>query len=148
MSIRILQNGFRTRLIKDAYVYHKRRTSFRQFFKQVFNSGIARINLYKRHPGSLKIVHLAPAIFTLGVIFLLVFSILYSITLLFPILIHMLIILMDSSIRNKNIKIGFLSIVTSYVQLFGYGLGFINATWKRIILNRKEYSAYKNNFYK
>ncbi|MCH2021988.1 MAG: glycosyltransferase [Saprospiraceae bacterium] len=147
MSIRILQNGFKTRLIKDAYVYHKRRTNLRQFFKQVFNSGIARINLYKRHPKSLKIIHLAPAIFTLGSICLLVISIVYSVFFLLPNLVHILIIFLDSSLRNKSITIGMLSIATSYTQLFGYGSGFIIATWKRIILNQKEYAAYIDNFY-
>ncbi len=147
MSIRILQNGFKTRLIKDAYVYHKRRTSFRQFFKQIFNSGIARVNLYKRHPKSLKIVHLAPALFTIGLISLLLISIVYSVLFLFPILVHIIIIFIDSSLKNKSITIGIVSIATSYIQLLGYGLGFINAIWKRIILNKKEYAAYLDNFY-
>jgi glycosyltransferase involved in cell wall biosynthesis len=57
MSLRIIENGFSTTLIKEAAVYHKRRVDFRKFFKQVYNSGIARINLYKRHPNSLKLVH-------------------------------------------------------------------------------------------
>jgi len=148
MSISILQNGFKTRLIKDAYVYHKRRTNFRQFFKQVFNSGIARINLYKRHPQSLKVVHLAPAIFTLGTMALLLISIVFSTIFLLPLLFYTLIIIIDSSLKNKSLKIGLISVSTSYVQLLGYGLGFINATWKRIILNQKEYAAYVNNFYK
>jgi len=126
MSIRILRNGFKTRLIKAAYVYHKRRTSFRQFFKQVFNSGIARINLYKRHPGSLKIVHFAPAVFTLGLVLLLLLSLVFSAVFLFPILLHMLILLIDSSIKNKSLTIGLMSVATSYVQLLGYGLGFID----------------------
>lgn len=147
MSIRILQNGFTTRLIKDAYVYHKRRTSIRQFFKQVFNSGIARINLFKRHPKSLRAVHLAPALFTIGSIGLLLASIFYSAAFLLPILIHVLILLIDSSFKNKNIAIGIVSVVTSYTQLLGYGFGFISASWKRIILNQKEYAAYVNNFY-
>ncbi|MFV0484552.1 MAG: glycosyltransferase [Bacteroidales bacterium] len=148
MSTRILQNNFSTKLIKEAYVYHKRRTNFRQFFKQVFNSGIARINLYKRHPKSLKPVHFAPSIFVLGLITLLLLaSISYSAIFLLPVLIHMLIILIDSSIKNNSIKIGLLSVITSYVQLIGYGLGFINATWKRIILGQSEYAAYINNFY-
>ena len=148
MSIRILQNGFKTRLIKDAYVYHKRRTTLRQFFKQVFNSGIARINLSKRHPNTLKIVHLAPVMFTLGTISLLLASIFYSVIFLLPILAYMIIIFIDSSLKNKSIIIGLVSVVTTYTQLFGYGLGFLNATWKRIILNQEEYVAYKNNFYK
>ena len=147
MSIRILQNGFTTRLIKEAYVYHKRRTSIRQFFKQVFNSGIARINLFKRHPKSLKAVHFAPALFTIGSISLVLASIFYSAAFLLPMVIHALILLIDSSFKNKNIAIGIVSVVTSYTQLLGYGFGFIGASWKRIILNQKEYAAYVNNFY-
>lgn len=75
MSLKILDNGFKTQLIKDAFVYHKRRTDFKKFFKQVYNSGIARINLEKRHPGSLKLVHAMPAAFLLGTLFLFVLSV-------------------------------------------------------------------------
>ena len=60
-SIRIFKAGYRCRLFPDAWVYHKRRTDLRKFFKQVHNSGIARINLYKKYPESLKPVHLLPA---------------------------------------------------------------------------------------
>jgi len=147
MSIRILENGFKTGLIKNAFVYHKRRTSFKQFFKQVFNSGVARINLYKRHPKSLKVVHLLPALFTLGCISLVFASIFFSVIFLLPLIVHMLIIIIDSVSKNMNVKIGVLSVVTTYIQLVGYGLGFISATWKRITLNQKEYAAYLNNFY-
>ena len=147
MSIRILQSGFKTRLIKDAFVYHKRRTNFKLFFKQVFNSGIARINLYKRYPESLKAVHCIPSIFTLGSIGLLILSMAYSNLFLLPLLAHMLIIFIDSTIKNLSIPIGLVSIATSYIQFFGYGLGFINAVWKRIVLQQNEYSAYTNTFY-
>ena len=70
-SIRIFKGGYQCRLFPDAWVYHKRRTDFKKFFKQVHNSGIARINLYKKYPESLKVVHLLPAVFTLGVALLL-----------------------------------------------------------------------------
>ena len=63
-SIRIFKNGYTCRLFPDAWVYHKRRTDLKKFFKQVHNSGIARINLYKKYPDSLKLVHLLPAVFT------------------------------------------------------------------------------------
>lgn len=149
MSIRILQNGFKTRLIKEAFVYHKRRSTLRQFFKQVFNSGIARINLHKRHPGSLRLVHMAPAVFTIGNFALVLLSLVFCTPLfLVPLLVYMLLIFIDSALRNKSLTIGILSILTSYYQLFGYGFGFIDAFWKRIILGKDEYSAYKNNFYK
>lgn len=67
-SYRIVEAGYRPRLFPDAWVWHKRRTDFRKFFRQVYNSGIARINLEKRHPGTLKLVHLLPTVFTIGVI--------------------------------------------------------------------------------
>lgn len=148
MSIRILDLGFQTQLIKQAYVFHKRRTNLRQFFKQVFNSGIARINLYKRHPQSLKIVHFAPAIFTIGVITSLLLGALISPYLLLPLAFHAALIFLDSSYRNRSPWIGLLSILTSYVQLFGYGTGFIISFWKRIVLRQSEFSAFGDTFYK
>ena len=67
-SIRIFKAGCRCRLFPEAWVWHKRRTDFRKFWRQVYNSGIARINLYKKYPESLKLVHLLPMVFTVGVI--------------------------------------------------------------------------------
>ena len=70
-SIRLFKGGYKVCLFPSAWVYHKRRTDWRKFFRQVYNSGIARINLYKRYPDSLKIVHLLPAVFTAGILFFL-----------------------------------------------------------------------------
>ena len=148
MSIRIIENGFTAKLFKEAFVYHKRRTNLRQFFKQIFNSGIARINLYKRHPKSLKLVHFAPAVFTIGLIKLLVLSVLISDLFFLPVVFHMALLFVDSTIKNKRVSIGFLSIATSYMQLIAYGLGFLKAFWKRIILGKDEFSAFNKNFYK
>ncbi len=148
MSIRILKDGYRTKLIKDAFVYHKRRNNVNQFFKQIFNFGIARINLYKRHSKSLKPVHLAPTVFTFGTVILIVLTILWSPLFVLPLLFHILLLFIDSTLKNKSFKIGALSVLTSYVQLFGYGLGFINAFWERIILQKDEYSAYTRTLYK
>ena len=66
-SYRICEAGYTPQLLPEAWVWHKRRTDFRKFFRQVYNSGIARINLEKRHPGTMKLVHLLPAVFTIGV---------------------------------------------------------------------------------
>ena len=73
-SYRIVEAGYKPRLFPEAWVWHKRRTDFRKFFRQVYNSGIARINLEKRHPGTLKLVHLLPTVFTVGVIGLILIS--------------------------------------------------------------------------
>lgn len=146
MSLKILKNGFCTKLIKEAFVYHKRRTDFRKFYKQVYNSGIARINLFMRHPKSLKIVHLFPSVFMIGTIFLLILSFIKWIFIA-PILLYIILIFIDSLLNNKSIKVALLSVLASFVQLFGYGLGFLTAVWKRLILNRKEFHAFRKNFY-
>lgn len=73
-SYRIVEAGYSPRLFPEAWVWHKRRTDFKKFFRQVYNSGIARINLEKRHPGTMKIVHLLPTVFTVGVIGLILIS--------------------------------------------------------------------------
>lgn len=146
-SIRIFKGGYACRLFPEAWVWHKRRTDLKKFFKQVHNSGIARINLYKKYPESLKLVHLLPAVFTLGVVFLLLCSLIcvWSLTLL---LLFALIICIDSTLQNKSLKIGLLSIVASFIQLTGYGTGFLRAWWKRCVLGKNEFAAFENNFYK
>lgn len=147
LSIRIMENGFTTQLITGAFVYHKRRTSLKQFFMQVYNSGIARINLYKRHPGSLKYVHAAPALFTLGVPVMLLLSVLVSWYFTIPLLFHMILLFLFASFKNRSPVVGILAVATSYTQLLGYGAGFLNAFWRRIILRKDEYAAFSNKFY-
>jgi len=148
LSIRILEKGFTTQLIGEAFVYHKRRTNLRLFFKQVYNSGIARINLQLRHPGTLKLVHTAPAVFTLGVILLLLLSFLLSWYFIVPVLFHMLLLFLSAVFQTRSLAIGLLALITSYTQLFAYGIGFLNAFWRRKVLGRAEYSAFSKNFYK
>lgn len=147
MSLRIIENGFSTTLIKEAAVYHKRRVDFGKFFKQVFNSGIARINLYKRHPHSLKVVHFLPASFFSGTILFILLSFL-SIYFLVPLGLFAVLIFFDSLRLNKNLEVAFLSIISSFIQLTAYGLGFVKSFIKRIILRQDEFHAYKKNFYK
>ncbi len=164
-SYRIVEAGHRPQLFPDAWVWHKRRTDFRKFFRQVFNSGIARINLEKRHPGTLKLVHLLPTVFTIGVIALalificgLMLSSFGSSTLkaqgntvcqlsLLPLTLYSLVIFIDSSVKNRSLYVGLLSIPAAFVQLMGYGLGFIESWWKRCILKQDEFQAFEKNFY-
>ncbi len=147
MSIRIFAGGYRCRLFPDAWVYHKRRTDLKKFFKQVHNSGIARINLYKKYPSSLKVVHLLPALFTLGVATCLVGSLWcrYALT---PLLLYALLVLVDAGRQNRSLRIGLYSVAAAYVQLTGYGSGFWRAWWKRCVLKKGEFEAFKKNFYR
>ena len=163
-SYRIVEAGHQTRLFPDAWVWHKRRTDFRKFFRQVYNSGIARINLEKRHPGTLKLVHLLPMVFTVGVIALVLISAVgralmhydaanwrmwYWVCALpwLPILLYSLIIFIDSACKNKSLRVGLLSVPAAFVQLMGYGCGFLEAWWKRCVLKKDEFTAFEKNFY-
>ena len=162
-SYRIVEAGYQPRLFPEAWVSHKRRTDFRKFFRQVYNSGIARINLEKRHPGTMKLVHLLPTVFTVGVIALILISAVGRALMHYvdhdqfywmcfapwlPILLYSLLIFIDSSIKNKSPHVGLLSIPAAFVQLMGYGLGFIESWWKRCILKQDEFQAFEQTFYK
>ena len=175
-SYRIVEAGYQPQLFPDAWVWHKRRTDFRKFFRQVYNSGIARINLTKRHPGTLKLVHLLPAVFTLGVVGCLLLILagaglyvegewldakglrptdnmhqgvgfVFCVLGLFPLLFYSTVIFIDSSIRNRSLWVGLLSIPAAFTQLMGYGFGFIVAWWKRCVLKQDEFTAFEKNFY-
>ncbi len=178
-SIRIFKSGATCRLFPEAWVWHKRRTDLRKFFKQVHNSGIARINLQKRHPGSMKLVHMLPAVFTLGIIFLglaflggltyaiahlgcaeavaqtpenvswgVSFGLCIALAALSPALLFCIIIFVDSLLQNRSAKVAWLSIWASFIQLLGYGTGFLRAWWLRCICGRnEELQAFKDNFY-
>ena len=162
-SYRIVEAGYQPRLFPEAWVWHKRRTDFRKFFRQVYNSGIARINLEKRHPGTMKLVHLLPTVFTVGVIGLILISAVGRALMHYvdrdqfywmcfapwiPIILYSLLICTDSTIKNKSLKVGLLSVPAAFVQLMGYGLGFIESWWKRCVLRQDEFTAFERTFYK
>lgn len=178
-SMRVMAAGTRARFLAEAPVCHKRRTSMKLFFKQVFIFGTARVNLNIRHPEARKAVFMLPAIFTVGSFLLFVAAacydlwflagataaillwillrmgtagglLFYLVSLLYapwwfyiPFGALMLLWFADSSIRNRNLRIGWLSIWTSFIQLYGYGLGFLYGIYMRRILRRDEPYTYK-----
>lgn len=169
-SYRICEAGARCRLFPEAWVWHKRRTDFGKFFRQVRNSGVARINLQLLHPGSMKLVHMLPALFTVGCVLLMIpiiiglvlivtgligayvgnisgcnmslvltiFGEMMMAVSMLPLLLYALLILIDSSFRNRSLHVGLLSIPASFIQLTGYGCGFLSAFWKRMVLRQKD----------
>lgn len=127
LSIRILQAGFKSALIPDAFVYHKRRTDFHKFFKQVYRFGAARINLFVRHKNELKITHLFPFLFTcywaFGGVSIIIHP-LFFITWFSSLIFYSLCIFIDASLKNKSLYVGLLSVRAAFTQLTGYGWGF------------------------
>ncbi len=140
-SIRIISMGFKVGLIPDAFVYHKRRTSFKAFFKQVYRFGAARINIYKLYPNELKLTHFFPAAFLIAFV-LLMLTPFISKTLfvagLILLVFYLLLIFVGSTIKNKSPKVGALSIVAVLTQFGGYGSGFMANFIQLLILRRKK----------
>ncbi|RZK49299.1 MAG: glycosyltransferase [Pedobacter sp.] len=138
-SVRIHENGFKIGLIPDAVVYHKRRTNFKQFYKQLHFFGRARINIYKHFPDTLKLVHFFPALATLGMLFTLLSNFIWpslAIYLNTGLAVYFGLILVHAFILNRSFKIALLSVGASFIQLVAYGLGFMQDFWKRVIFKQ------------
>lgn len=124
-SLRLIASGAKVCLFPEAYVYHKRRVDLEKFFMQVHHSGEARVELERRHPGSTKLVHLLPAIFTVYFV-LAILSIIGSSLLV----LYAFAIFIAAFISTSSLKVALLSIVTSFTQLLGYGSGYLKAKVK------------------
>ena len=129
-SLRIYKNGYSCRLFPEAWLWHKRRTDFSKFWRQVYNSGYARINLWRKYPEALKPVHALPAVFTVGVAGLLLLSV-FCVLALIPLILYSALIFIDSTIRNKSVMVGLKSIPAAFIQLIGYGVGFLESLFTK-----------------
>jgi len=152
-SHRIIKSGVRVRLIESAVVFHKRRTSLRKFFRQVFNWGIARINLYKIDSAMLELVHALPAIATFGFLALVVAACFSSVILSLLgglVALAMLLIALSaihSMIVYKDWKQLFLLPVVMPTQILGYGLGFGIAYILRVVFNGAVFTGFTKKYY-
>lgn len=152
-SHRIIRSGTKVISIPEAVVFHKRRTSVKKFFKQVFNWGVARINLYKIDSAMLELVHTLPAIATLLFLLLLLGSLLSgAVWSVFKILVlfGLLIVLLSGShaaFKYRNGRLLFLVPAIMPLQVFGYGLGFLTAFVIRILL-RTNFVGFEKKYYK
>ncbi len=134
MSTRIRQAGFTTRLIRDAYVYHKRRVDLKKFARQTYVFGMSRITLKLLYPDSLKLVHCLPAVFVLGCLALILLAIFWRWWAILPLALYVVMLWVSALIKTRNLKIATIAIVSSFIQLGAYGFGFIKAfVWKILL---------------
>jgi|TARA_B110000908_G_scaffold123037_1_gene144271 glycosyltransferase involved in cell wall biosynthesis len=131
LTFRLWENGFETQLIEKAFVYHKRRSSLSQFFKQTFGFGTARPLLNKRYPATAKITYWFPSLFIVGLDISITLAIFGYNQPLYFYGCYFFLIFINSLFQSKNIYVAFLSIVTSLTQFLGYGLGFLSSQLKK-----------------
>lgn len=136
-SIRIIESGFKTGLIEEAYVFHKRRTSLKQFYRQLHFFGRARINISRFYPSELKPLHAFPAAFVAGIFFLFLLPFLsiklFLVAIIF-LFFYFALIFVDSLLENHSLRVASLSVAAAFVQLWAYGAGF----WKELYRKWKE----------
>lgn len=136
MSTRIRNAGCTIGLIRQAYVWHKRRVDFKKFFRQVYVFGMSRITLKLLYPGSLKLVHTLPALFVIGCLALIALSVSVSPWFLLPIALYFTAIFTGALIATRSLHVATLSVPAAAIQLSGYGIGFIKAWGIKILLGR------------
>ncbi len=135
MSTRIRNAGFSVTLFPDVYVYHKRRVDMKKFWKQVHVFGMSRITLELLYPGSMKLVHWLPAVFTVGAASLIIGSFFWT-WLLLPLVLYIIALWIGGLLATKSIKIATMGVGAAMVQLTGYGTGFLKAYVSKIILGK------------
>lgn len=136
MSTRIRQAGFTIGLIRTCPVYHKRRVSWRKFFRQVYVFGMSRITLKLLYPGSMKLVHTLPALFVLGSVALMLLAVFLKWWFILPLALYVVALFVAALYSTKSLIIAIKAVPASMIQLFGYGMGFIRAYFTKIILRQ------------
>ena len=142
LTLRLWKLGYKSAYFHDAFVYHKRRISWRSFYSQVRKFGLVRPILNSWHPGSQKLTYWFPTVFTiyaLAALVLLFFDIYLPILFLGA---YFLVLAIQASVIAKSLIVGILAVFASCIQFVGYGLGFLEATiavgWLKM-LPRKRY---------
>ncbi len=141
ISMRLIKAGYKTALIPEAFVYHRRKTNFRKFFKQLFMHGKGRIELFLRHRDALKPLHFVPSAFVLYLLAGIIVSPLYTPGFIFfvgTLLLYILAIFLDASMSKKSLYVGILSIWSSFKMLIAYGLGLLRNVIYILILGNKK----------
>ena len=136
MSTRIKNAGYSIALIREAYVYHKRRIDFKKFFRQVHVFGMSRITLKLLYPGSMKLVHWLPAIAVVGGVTLIALALTVSPWFWLPLALYLIAVWVTALLSTRSAKIATLAIPAAIIQLGGYGTGFIKAYVSKIILGK------------
>jgi glycosyltransferase involved in cell wall biosynthesis len=125
LSYRLWGHQLTTQCMEEAVVYHKRRSSLDQFFKQTYAFGNARPGLTKEFPASAKLSYWFPSLFILGILMSAMAGVFGFTQLGMLYGLYLITVFIDAIVQYKSLQVGLLSILTTLTQFMGYGTGFI-----------------------
>ncbi|WP_291965312.1 glycosyltransferase [Maribacter sp.] len=147
LTIRIWNKGYKTKLISEAFVYHKRRIDWNKFYIQVNKFGMVRPILNKWHPETKKITYWFPTVFCLGLLGSIILAIAGFMVPLYFYSLYYLLLFIDALRKTSNLKVAFLSLVATAIQFFGYGYGFLKSTLYINFLSKKPEEIFPKLFF-
>lgn len=148
LSQRIREAGFETVFIPDAFVFHKRRISWKKFYQQVRKFGLTRPILNRWHPSLSKITFWFPTLFVIFSLGSIILSLVVHPVFILPLLLYVLLIFLDSTFRNKSVYVGMLTIIAVFIQFYGYGIAFLTSYWYVSIRNKDPKKQFPSLFFK
>ncbi len=148
LVLRLWKLGFKTKLIPEAFVYHKRRIDWQKFKLQVSKFGKARPILNSWHPQYTKATFFLPSLFVVGLYLSIAFALVGQFFFVGLYLLYFAMIFVVSSLQNSSIRIGWLSVIAVWIQFFGYGNGFLLSTYRIMIKKMKPEIAFPELFFK
>ena len=148
LSIRLWNLGFKTKLIPEAYVYHKRRISWKTFYKQVNKFGLVRPILNQWHPQTKKLTYWFPTVFSTGLLVSILLFFIGFKWLFFTYILYFLVAFVMALISTKSLGVSILSLMAILVQFLGYGYGFLKSTFAVSVLNKKPELYFPQLFFK
>jgi glycosyltransferase involved in cell wall biosynthesis len=148
LSIRLWKLGYETRLFPNSFVYHKRRIDLEKFYIQVNKFGKARPILDLWHPEYKKVTFLFPTLFIIGLAAALIVLLINIQIFFYSYILYFVMLFVVSSVQNKNLKIGGLSVVAAFIQFYGYGTGYLVSFIKIHILKEKPQAAFPKLFFR
>lgn len=127
LSIRLNKLGFKTGLISEAFVYHKRRVSWSKFYRQVYKFGLVRPILNLWHPETARMTYWFPTLYIIGVVFAILTFLFGFKWLLAAYLLYFFCAFVLATLETRSIRIAFLSLLAIPIQFYGYGMGFLKS---------------------
>lgn len=149
LSMKLWENGFTTAFFDNIGVYHKRRVDFGKFSKQIYQFGCARPILNQRHPQYVKISFAFPSLFLIGYILGFIEYFFYKKGIILGFYgLYTFLIFFHALVQTKNISIAAMAIISTYIQMFSYGFGFLKSWILLNIFRQKPEDCFPTHFHK